>query len=144
MQELSSDLCQNLWNVFIKRWEQKKQQHLFMMTIPYIQWMREKIWIQKIWNRPTQFFSTINYRTVRYILMEDDFYHWVLCVQNHGLLGVDKACVLADICFIVCCRGEQDLREDGGFNPFFLTQVTYFPTILFFIMNVRRLVRKYF
>ena len=78
----------------------------------------------KTWNRPTHFFSAINYTTFRYILMKDGFHHWVLCVQNHILLGVDKTCALADICFIIYCRVEQDLHEDGGFNPSFLTQIT--------------------
>jgi hypothetical protein len=86
----------------------------------------------KIWNRPTPFFSTTNYSTVRHILIKDVFHHRDFCVQNHNLLVVDKTCALADICFIFCCRGEQDLHEDGGFNPFFITQITHFPTILCF------------
>ena len=49
--------------------------------------------------------------------------------------GVDKTCALADICFIFCCRGEQDLHEDGGFNPFFPNSNYILPYYFMFFSN---------
>ena len=95
----------------------------------------------KIWNRLTHFFSIINYSTVRDILIKDDIYHWVLCVQNHNLLGADKNCALADICFIVFWKGKQDLHEDEGFNPFFSNsnyRLPYYFMFFFFLTQCRR------